>query len=677
MKPFLILLAGVSVVGIVATERPSCLKRAAFTSTNFENILTWETEADIPPGTVFDVQYKQYGEKSWLTKLECQSITQLFCNLSQETENFTEHFYGRVRARGCSPSWVRSERFEPRKETIIGAPQVEYIPYVRSIKFLIRPPFTPLRGEDDEQLTVEDIYSKFGTVDYHLTIFNQRTQQQWTKNEHSKEFEVSNLDPDTEYNGTVYICLLQRRSKPQVFWVKTLSDKTWIFYCLVALAFCAGLVFAASTYVTYKYIKQRSAQPRALDFRGIPSFQPLTLTVEHIIKPLSLPKPCLSIPEVQLAQMSQDLDRTLEPAGLFCPYHQQEDVPAFPLSPQPFQVEFPALTAYTPQRAEQNVPAAPGSSSLAMTYGLCVPGTAHANHGSQRLEEMSPDRSGDGKLQTQGLGKSCNHWDYKEQQAKVALWKSRDTLESVIQGSPGQRQLLIQSEGLEKAERVSQLSLSLLEQGGCYRQQAERVSQLSLSLLEQGGCYRQQAERVSQLSLSLLEQGGCYRQQAERVSQLSLSLLEQGGCYRQQAERVSQLSLSLLEQGGCYRQQAELPLLLSAGKTAPDFVAEEELLAPLSAALLLSVRTGNDIPGEKHTEQWVLPEPFPHPASKAQLPETAGMEMFPAEKELSCTELSVSPASSSGWDRGTPLTMLFKDLDLKVQWDEEDSTEFY
>lgn len=61
---------------------------------------------------------------------------------------------------------------------IIGAPQVEYIPYVRSIKFLIRPPLTPLRGEDEQQLTVEDIYSKFGAVDYHLTIFNQRTHQQ-------------------------------------------------------------------------------------------------------------------------------------------------------------------------------------------------------------------------------------------------------------------------------------------------------------------------------------------------------------------------------------------------------------------------------------------------------------------------------------------------------------------
>ncbi|RLV89856.1 hypothetical protein DV515_00014652 [Chloebia gouldiae] len=450
---------------------------------------------------------------------------------------------------------------------IIGAPQVEYIPYVRSIKFLIRPPLTPLRGEDEQQLTVEDIYSKFGAVDYHLTIFNQRTHQQWTKNEHNKEFEVSNLDPDTEYNGTVYICLLQRRSKPQVFWVKTLADKTWILYCLVALAFCAGLVFAATAY----------------DFRGIPSFQPLTLTVEHIIKPLSFSKPSPFIPEVQLAQMSQQLNWTLEPPRPSCPYQQQVDVAALQLPPQPCQVEIPApITAYTPQRAEQSTAAATGSSSLALTYGLCVEGTDGSSQPEQRLKEASPDPSEDGELRTHGLGKSCSHWDYKEQQPKVALWKSRDRLESVvIQGSPGQTQLLLQGEGLEDAERVSPLSLSLLERGGCYR------------------------------------------------------------------------------------QQAELPLLLPAGQAAPACAAEQELLAPLSAALLLSVRTGNDILREKHGEQWVLPAPFPHPAARVQLPETAALEMFPAAKQLGCTELSVSPGSSPGRDRGTPLAMLFKDLDLK------------
>lgn len=67
MKKLLVVLAACSVVGIATTERSSCLKRVAFSSTNFENILTWETEADILPGTVFDVQYK-HGRRMSITK---------------------------------------------------------------------------------------------------------------------------------------------------------------------------------------------------------------------------------------------------------------------------------------------------------------------------------------------------------------------------------------------------------------------------------------------------------------------------------------------------------------------------------------------------------------------------------------------------------------------------------
>ncbi|XP_075029941.1 interleukin-22 receptor subunit alpha-1 [Calonectris borealis] len=606
MKQFLIILAVFSVVGIVTTERSSCLKRAAFSSTNFENILTWETEADIPSGTVFDVQYKQYGEKSWLNKRECQSITQPFCNLTRETENFTEHYYARVRATGqnyCSSNWVRSERFQPRKETIIGAPEVEYVPYVRSVKFLIRPPYTPLRGEDDRQLTVEDIYSKFGAVDYHLTIFNERTHQKWTKNEHNKEFEVFNLDPDTEYNGTVYIYLLHRSSKAQVFWVKTLADNTWLLYCFVALAFCAGLVFAAISYVIYKYVKQHSAQPMSLDFRGISSFQPLTLTVEHIIKPINLIKPSLLIPEVQLPQISQHLDRALEPPWSFRPpetaYQQQMHVPTFQLPTQPPCLASTAPTGYAPQIVEQSVPTAASSKTQPLTYGVCVEGTDHVDkknlQPNQMLQEFSPDSFVGRNLITQMLGKSCSHWNYKEQRPNLALWNSSEAKESVLlQGSPGQtQQLLLQTDGIESKVHVSQMSLSLLEQGECYR-----------------------------------------------------------------------------------RQTAELPLLWSSVKAGTDYVPEDESLSSLSATLLFSV--GN-FPGENNTEQWILPDSFSHSANKLQFPETQETEMLTATKELSCTKLNnvVSQDTISDQDSGTSLTMLFKDLDLKVSWDQDENTEFY
>ncbi|XP_069731422.1 interleukin-22 receptor subunit alpha-1 isoform X2 [Phaenicophaeus curvirostris] len=520
-----------------------------------------------------------------------------------------EHYYARVRATGqnyCSSTWVHSERFEPRKETIIGAPEVEYIPYVRSIKFLIRPPYTPLRDEDDRQLTVEDIYSKFGAVYYHLTIFNQRTHQKWTKNEHNKEFEVSNLDPDTEYNGTVYISLLQRSSRPQVFGVKTLADNTWLLSCFVALAFCAGLVFAAISYVIYKYVKQHSAQPMSLDFRGISSFQPLILTVEHIIKPMSLSRPPLLIPEVQLPWTSQHLDRALQPPWSFCPpetaYQQQTDVLISKLTTQPPCVASTAPTGYAPQTAEQSVPTVVSSKILPLTYGVCAEGTDHVDkknlQPSQMLTEISQDSFVGGKLITQMLGESCSHWNYEEQKPNMAFWNNSDTRESVLlQVSPRQtRQLLLQTDGMESKVHVSQLPLPLLEQGGCYRQQT-----------------------------------------------------------------------------------AELPLLLSSMKVDTDYVREDESLPPLPAALLLSVGVSNNFPGENNTEQWTLLHSFSHTANKLQFPETRETETLTATKELSRTKLNnvVSQDITSGWDNGTPLTTMFKDLGLKVLWDQEENTEFY
>ncbi|XP_062449796.1 interleukin-22 receptor subunit alpha-1 [Rhea pennata] len=611
MKQFLIFWAVSSVVGIITTERSSCLKHAAFSSTNFENILIWETEADIPPGTAFDVQYKQYGEKVWLNKRECQGITQPFCNLTHETENFTEHYYARVRATGqnyCSSKWVRSERFEPRKETIIGAPEVEYIPKVRSIKFLIRPPYTPLRGEDDQQLNIEDIYSRFGTVDYHLTIFNQRTHQKWTKNEHNKEFEVSNLDPDTEYNGTVYICLLERSSKSQVFWVRTLADKTWLLYCFVALAFSAGLVFAAISYVIYKYVKQRSAQPMSLDFRGISPFQPLTLTVEHIIKPINLSKPALLIPEVQLPQISQRLDQALDPQQSFSPpettYQQQASVPAFQLPAQPRCLASTSPPGYTPQVAEKSILCAPSSKTLPLNYGMCVDGMDCVDkrkpQPNQTLKEVSPDCFVGGKPVIQTLDKSCSHWNYKEQRPELSLWESSDMRESaLLQECPGQtQQLLLQPDGLKSKVHISQLPLSLLEQGSCYRQQG-----------------------------------------------------------------------------------AELLPLLSSVKVDRDSVPEDESLSSLSAAFLLSVCTSNNLPGEHNTEWWMSLDSFSHSKSELQFPETQETEMLTATKELNCTKLNnaVSQDTISDRDSGIPLTMLFKDINLKVQWEQgmEENTEIY
>lgn len=328
--------------------------------------------------------------------------------------------------------------------------------------------------------------------------------------------------------------------------------------------------------------------------------------MEHIIKTINLTKPSLLIPEVQLPQISQHVDRALEPPWSFRPpetaYQQQMDVPTFRLPTQPSCLTSAAPAGYAPQIAEQSIPTAASSKILPLTYGVCVKGTDHVDQKNlqpnQMLKEVSPDSFVCGKLITQMLGKSCSCWNYKEQRPNLALWNSSDTRESVLlQGSPGQtQQLLLQTDGMESKVHVSQLSLSLLEQGGCYRQQT-----------------------------------------------------------------------------------AELPLLWSSVKADTDYVPENESLSSLSATLLFSVGTGNSFPGENNTEQWMLPDSFSHSANKLQFPETQETETLTATKELSCTKLNnvVSQDTISDRDNGTPLTMLFKDLDLKVLWDQDENTEFY
>ncbi|KYO20492.1 hypothetical protein Y1Q_0004224 [Alligator mississippiensis] len=103
-----------------------------------------------------------YVEKKWLTKTECQNISQPFCKLTRETEDFTEYYYSRARAvalNGYSSDWFCSQRFKSEQHSNIGAPEMKYIPNVRSIKFLIQPPYTLLKDEDDHQLIAEDSYS--------------------------------------------------------------------------------------------------------------------------------------------------------------------------------------------------------------------------------------------------------------------------------------------------------------------------------------------------------------------------------------------------------------------------------------------------------------------------------------------------------------------------------------
>ncbi|XP_019367952.1 PREDICTED: interleukin-22 receptor subunit alpha-1 isoform X3 [Gavialis gangeticus] len=568
-------------LGCLTAERLPLLllKNAEFFSTNFENILKWETEGEIPPGTVYNVQYKEYVEKKWLNKTECQNISQRFCNLTHETENFTEYYYARVQAmapNGYSSDWVCSQRFKPKQHTNIGAPEVKYIPNVRSIKFLIQPPYTPLKDEDDHQLNVEDIYS---TVEYHMTIFSQSTQQEWTKTEYNKEFEVSHLEPDTGYNGTIYIQHLQKKSKAQVFEARTLPDNTWLLFCFGSLIFTAGLLFAATCYVMYIYVKQRTAHPKSLDFKGILPFQPLSVTVEHISC-----KPALLTSNVPLPSISQCLEQPHSFGSPETTYQQQAKMSASqPIAQLPdWAGDFPSKRV-----TEDNLPCKTKNKPLALTYGVCLEDT------NQTVKDVSPERFVCGKFILQTPSRTSSKETYREKSPELVektLWESNDIRgPAFLLGSTGQAQQLQFQMNREEAELYA-----------------------------------------------------------------------------------PQLPLSLLEGGGGYRQQTvELLPLLSSMTMDTNSVPETGSLVPLPSPFPLSVGTCDDLPGEDSTPRKMLLDSLSHSEDKLPPPDFQTTYVLRTAKQSGGTDLSstVTQASGSAQDSDMSLTMFFRDLDLKLQWE--------
>ncbi|PIO29945.1 hypothetical protein AB205_0199620 [Aquarana catesbeiana] len=85
-----------------------------------------------------------------------------------------EHqYFGRVRAitSNCSSDWVMSKRLNPRDDTFLILPKLNYIEHVSSVTILVPTLSLALRSKDNKQVTVEELY-KDQRFEYHLILFN-------------------------------------------------------------------------------------------------------------------------------------------------------------------------------------------------------------------------------------------------------------------------------------------------------------------------------------------------------------------------------------------------------------------------------------------------------------------------------------------------------------------------
>ncbi|XP_078423604.1 uncharacterized protein LOC144696135 isoform X2 [Cetorhinus maximus] len=159
--PILIL----SFVGPLASIELSEPTGVQFDSVNFNNTLRWTQKGS--QQTVYDVEYRVYGETIWENKPECHHIAAHYCDLTNEIVQENNWYYARVMAilKNANSTWSLSERFCPLDETIIGAPAVDYTAGDRSITILVHlPQVAPRKGG---RRSIKDI---FDAIEYEVQL---------------------------------------------------------------------------------------------------------------------------------------------------------------------------------------------------------------------------------------------------------------------------------------------------------------------------------------------------------------------------------------------------------------------------------------------------------------------------------------------------------------------------
>ncbi|KAL1770442.1 interleukin-22 receptor subunit alpha-2, partial [Sigmodon hispidus] len=136
-------------------------QKVQFQSRNFHNILCWQPRSPLTgSGSVYFVQYKMYGQREWKNKTECWGTTALFCDLTNETLDLYEPYYGRVMTAwaGSYSAWSRTPRFIPWWETKLDPPVVTTIQVNASLLLILCAPEFPYRNQNGRNTSMENYY---------------------------------------------------------------------------------------------------------------------------------------------------------------------------------------------------------------------------------------------------------------------------------------------------------------------------------------------------------------------------------------------------------------------------------------------------------------------------------------------------------------------------------------
>uniref|UniRef100_A0A8C0FG89 Interleukin-22 receptor subunit alpha-2 n=1 Tax=Bubo bubo TaxID=30461 RepID=A0A8C0FG89_BUBBB len=167
-------------------------QKVEFRSLNFNSTLHWQPgRAREARDTVYFVQYKvatgclltsfllflhRYGQSTWQNKDDCWGIQHHVCDLTNETFDIQEPYYGRVKAAsaGVYSDWSLSCRFTPWRETMIGPPTVTVVHSNKSIMLKLQAPRSAYKRKRGSKIPMTNYYDLL----YQVFIINNLLDEQ-------------------------------------------------------------------------------------------------------------------------------------------------------------------------------------------------------------------------------------------------------------------------------------------------------------------------------------------------------------------------------------------------------------------------------------------------------------------------------------------------------------------
>ncbi|CAJ1062753.1 interferon lambda receptor 1 [Xyrichtys novacula] len=198
-------------------------RKVKFVSRNFYNILHWVPVEPALPGqkVLYSVKYwSDVQGQPHMTKMECQNITALSCDLTAETPSIYDvHYKAQVCANGRDHG--STIRFKPLADTIFGPPSLSNFTTVSSLHVNVTLPLGPNR------VSVGDIItgSKKGPFETVIVYVLNITHPKWAAHvteSKTGRFVINLKNNQTEYCGYVVY-------KPSSEWGRSPSEKA--FFC--------------------------------------------------------------------------------------------------------------------------------------------------------------------------------------------------------------------------------------------------------------------------------------------------------------------------------------------------------------------------------------------------------------------------------------------------------------